>query len=188
MRNFIYRSILAIVLACCAAPAVFADEPASISDRLALNTNVDPTRVFLESFDDMLTRNRLTYDIVDYAKTFLGTPYRRGSKGPKAFDCSGFTSYIFKNFDISLSASSSAQYTQGQQIEIEEVKPGDLLFFGGRRGGKSRVGHVGMVVSVDDDGVVTFIHAATSSGIRYDKYPDGGYYSNRYIGAKRVIE
>ena len=83
---------------------------------------------------------------------------------------------------------SSAQYTQGIGVPIGEIRPGDLLFFGGRRSGKARVGHVGMAVDVDESGTVTFIHAATSGGIRYDRYPDGGYYSNRFIGARRVLE
>lgn len=131
--------------------------------------------------------DKLANDIIGFAQKYLGRPYSRGSKGPKAFDCSGFTSYIFKEYGISLSPSSQTQYTQGTKINTDEVKPGDLLFFGGRRGGRT-VGHVAMAVDVDDDGKITFIHASTTSGICYDTYPDGGYYSSRYIGARRVIE
>ncbi len=126
------------------------------------------------------------FEVIDYAKGFLGTPYRRGSKGPKAFDCSGFTSYIFRRFDINLGASSRSQYLDGTGIADGDVRPGDLVFFSGRRGGKT-VGHVGIAVDVAPDGRITFIHAATSGGIRYDSYPDGGYYSNRYLGARRVF-
>ncbi len=126
------------------------------------------------------------FEVIDYAKGFLGTPYRRGSKGPKAFDCSGFTSYIFRRFDIHLGASSRSQYLDGKYIDDSSIRPGDLVFFSGRRGGKT-VGHVGIAVDVAPDGHITFIHAATSGGIRFDTYPDGGYYSNRYIGARRVF-
>ncbi len=126
------------------------------------------------------------FEVIDYAKGFLGTPYRRGSKGPKSFDCSGFTSYIFRRFDINLGASSRSQYLDGTYIDDSDVRPGDLVFFSGRRGGKT-VGHVGIAVDVAPDGRITFIHAATSGGIRYDTYPDDGYYSNRYIGARRVF-
>lgn len=124
-------------------------------------------------------------EIVEYARNFLGRPYRSGSKGPKAFDCSGFTSYVFRNFDLKLGASSRDQYRQGQPVAKEDLQPGDLLFFSGSRRG-STVGHVGIVTEVKANGSVTFIHAACKGGIRYDSYPDGGYYSNRYIGAKRV--
>ena len=131
--------------------------------------------------------DQLANHIIDYAAQHLGRPYRHGAKGPSAFDCSGFTSYVFKQYGIDLSASSRTQYTQGVKINTDEVRPGDLLFFGGRAGGKT-VGHVGIAVDIDDDGTITFIHAANSSGITYNKYPDGGYYSRRYIGARRVIE
>ena len=129
----------------------------------------------------------LASQIIDYATNYLGRPYRSGAKGPKAFDCSGFTSFIFQNYGISLSPSSREQYTQGYEIEKEDIRPGDLLFFGGRGAGQT-VGHVALAVDVDDEGTVTFIHAATQNGIRYDRYPDGGYYSKRYLGARRVLD
>lgn len=127
-------------------------------------------------------------DIVDYAKTFIGKRYRRGAKGPSAFDCSGFTSYVFRNFDMALGSSSRAQALQGEKIAVTDARPGDLVFFSGRRAG-STVGHVGIVVSADpDNGSVKFIHAATSRGVRIDSYPDGGYYSRRFHSIRRVIE
>ncbi len=127
-------------------------------------------------------------DMIDFAVKHLGKPYRRAGKGPSGFDCSGFTSYVFGQFGYSLSPSSSAQYTQGEPIDIEMVQPGDLLFFSGRRISQSRVGHVAMVVDVDEDsGSVLFIHAANGGGIRYDRYPDAPYYRSRFIGARRML-
>lgn len=130
----------------------------------------------------------LAAQLTDYAAKFLGTRYRRGAAGPKAFDCSGFTSYIFSNFGISLSRDSRSQFTQGEQVAFNDIRPGDLLFFSTRRSGKGGIGHVAMVVSVDEKtNSCTFIHASSSKGISYDRYPDGGYYSNHYVGARRVI-
>ncbi len=189
MKIFESKIILLLGLIFACVPAVTnAEDPHGLSNRLALNVNIDPTTAFLNISGDFTHRDEFVSDLLDFAKSFLGRPYSRGSKGPRAFDCSGFTSYVFKNFDISLSASSSSQYLQGQGIDITEVRPGDLLFFGGRRSGTRRVGHVALAVDVDSAGIVTFIHAATGGGIKYDKYPDGGYYSRRYIGARRVIE
>lgn len=125
-------------------------------------------------------------DIIAYAMKYLGRPYRSGAKGPKAFDCSGFTSFVYRNFDISLSPSSSQQSVQGVKVAKADIQPGDLLFFKGRR--NSGVGHVGIAVDVDDSGNVSFIHAATSSGIRIDKLNDAGYYQKRYVGARRVLD
>lgn len=149
-----------------------------------MTVSADPDPVVVETIDGQETLTKGT-DIVEYAKNFLGRPYRRGSKGPKAFDCSGFTSYVFRNFDLSLGASSRDQYRQGVQVSKEDLQPGDLLFFSGSRK-SGAVGHVGIVTDVNADGSVRFIHAASKGGIRYDRYPDGGYYSNRYIGARRV--
>jgi len=126
-------------------------------------------------------------DMMAYARKFLGTRYVRGGKSPKGFDCSGFTSYVFGQFGISLSASSSAQYTQGNAISKDEVGAGDLLFFTGRNSRSGRVGHVG--IAIDNDpvtGEITFIHAAIGGGIRIDKM-SAPYYSRRFIGARRVL-
>lgn len=129
----------------------------------------------------------LISSIISYAKKHLGYKYRSGGKGPKAFDCSGFVGYVWGHFGYKMASSSSAQYHQGEEVNRNDLKPGDLLFFNGRARGGS-VGHVGMVVSVNPDTkAVKFIHAATSVGIKIDSYPDGGYYSARYVGAKRII-
>lgn len=165
------------------------------AEQIELNDGLRPFAPYVTTacediiFSDILesiAAETKAFEVIDYAKEFLGVPYRRGSKGPKAFDCSGFTSYIFRRFDIKLGASSRSQYLDGTHIDTNEIKPGDLLFFSGRRGGKS-VGHVGIAVDVAPDGHIVFIHAATSGGIRYDNYPDGGYYSKRFIGARRVF-
>lgn len=191
---FAFAAALMLPLSLSAAP----DEPqtdaqAQNEDNITLMmtpVEEDPTTAFINLDNSEFfspANDELTGEIIDYATKHLGRPYRSGAKGPSAFDCSGFTSYVFKKFDIALSPSSRTQYTQGRKISLDEVRPGDLLFFAGRRGGKT-VGHVGMAVDVNEDGSIKFIHAATSKGITYGKYPDGGYYSKRYIGARRVID
>ncbi len=124
-------------------------------------------------------------DLISYAKNYIGLHYRRGGKTPKGFDCSGFTSYVFKQFGLPLNASSRSQYTQGDGIVKEELLPGDLVFFSGRRGGTKTVGHVGIVVEVNADGTFKFIHSAISSGITISDSTEP-YYRNRYVGARRV--
>lgn len=133
------------------------------------------------------SNSELINELKEFASKYLGTRYRRGSAGPKAFDCSGFVGFVFKKFGFNLSRSSSSQYNEGEKVENGDLRPGDLMFFSGRAGGRSRIGHVAMVVEVNPDGSCTFIHASTSKGVVYQKFPDGGYYSKRYIGAKRII-
>ncbi len=161
--------------------------PAMPADELALS----PWEMLGEDDglgDNFNTLTSLQSDLVDYASRFLGTRYRSGAKGPNAFDCSGFTSYVFRNFGMALSPSSRAQGVQGRPVSKDEVMVGDLMFFSGRRGGKT-IGHVGMVIDVDElTGKIKFIHAAVSTGVEIQSFPDGGYYSQRFIGFRRVID
>lgn len=124
--------------------------------------------------------------IVKTAMQYIGVPYRHGTSSPKSFDCSGFTSYVFKQYDINLSRSSRTQYTQGQVIKNKsDLRAGDLVFFQGRSG-KGGVGHVGIVAEVHKDKSFTFVHASTSKGITTEQSTTA-YYSQRYVGARRIL-
>lgn len=126
-------------------------------------------------------------DLLDFASGFMGVKYRRGGKTPSGFDCSGFTGYVFRQFGYSLGASSRDQYLDGEYVESESIKPGDLLFFSGRSRSTSRVGHVAIAVDSDPQtGIITFIHASCSEGISINRTSEP-YYAARYIGARRVI-
>ncbi len=129
--------------------------------------------------------SQMVKDLLKEAHKHMGKRYRSGAKGPSAFDCSGFSSYVYRQFGYQLSSSSSAQYYDGEAVKKNDLQPGDLVFFKGRNrnGG---VGHVGIVVSADNEnGTFKFIHASTSQGIRIDG--NDGYYSSRYVGARRII-
>lgn len=128
----------------------------------------------------------LTDSIINYGKIFLNSPYHHGGKGESSsFDCSGFTSFVYRNFGFKLGASSSDQAEQFDTVDRCNLKRGDLVFFAGRRPGK-RVGHVGIVVNADQDGRFNFIHASTQHGIIISN-SDEPYYLRRYIKAGRVI-
>lgn len=123
-------------------------------------------------------------ELLDYASQFKGTRYRSGSSSPKGFDCSGFTSFVFKKFGYNLSRSSSAQVSNGMPIAKENLRPGDLVFFNGRSVGK-RVGHVGIVTKVNQTGSFEFIHASYT-GVCVSSSEEI-YYRRRYVGACRVF-
>ena len=124
-------------------------------------------------------------DLINAAKHLIGSRYRSGSSGPKAFDCSGFTSYVFNLMGIRLKRSSREQSTQGELVDdIRELLPGDLVFFG--RG--KRVNHVGIVTSVDSEqGIFQFIHSSTSRGVRIDSYPEDNYWNRHFISGRRIL-
>lgn len=124
--------------------------------------------------------------VIEEAMKYMGTPYRWGGTTPKGFDCAGFVRYIYGKFGVSLAHGARPQYKAGNRLNDGEITKGDLVFYGGRHGGKHSVGHVGIVTAVDSDGFY-FIHSATSTGIciSYSREP---YYKSRYIGACRVMD
>lgn len=90
---------------------------------------------------------------------------------------------------MNLERTSRSQYTQGKRVEIDELQPGDLLFFSSRSSGRRNVGHVAMVVSVDkNNGTCEFIHASTRKGVTYQSFPDNAYYSRHFLGARRMLD
>ncbi len=130
-------------------------------------------------------RKVIADSVINYGKLFLNTPYRYGACGTSNFDCSGFTSHVFRNFGYNLNRSSAQQADQFPLINKTEVKPGDLVFFNGRsRNG--RVGHVGIVVETHQDGDFDFIHASVSGGVIVSNSNEN-YYQRRYVRAARVL-
>ena len=128
----------------------------------------------------------LAMRLLKEAERHKGRPYVMGASGPRAFDCSGFTSYVFARMGIKLKRSSAEQYTMGTAVERKNLRPGDLVFFS--RASVKGVGHVGIVYSVDKKtGSFKFIHASSSRGVTIDNFATSAYYVHRYIGAKRII-
>ncbi|MDR2621158.1 MAG: C40 family peptidase [Dysgonamonadaceae bacterium] len=125
-------------------------------------------------------------DIISFSEQYLGTPYRRGAAGPNRFDCSGFTSFVFKNFGLALSHGCIHQVNEGTPVSQSDLKKGDLIFFKGRSLKSKRVGHVGIVISNEGDSEITFIHASCRKGVTIDKL-DSKYYKARYITGLRVL-
>ncbi len=120
-------------------------------------------------------------DIVSYAQKFLGSKYVYGGSSPKGFDCSGFTSYVYKNFGVSLPHSASAQTGAGTKVSKQDLQPGDLVFFTNFNTGKG-IGHVGIYI-----GGNKFIHASTpKTGVIISTL--AGTYSSRYVTAVRVTK
>lgn len=137
-----------------------------------------------ESYDEDFEFEPIN-DVLDEAFSHMGARYRSGQAGPNAFDCSGFTSYVFKNMGIDLNRSSRAQFNQGDPVDKDKLQIGDLVFFTSPRSGRS-IGHVGIVVDVDPiSGSFNFIHASTK-GVKVSNSNER-YYSRRYVGARRVM-
>ena len=105
--------------------------------------------------------------IIDFARQSLGKPYRYAARGPAAFDCSGFTSYVYAQFGYNLSHSSNGQSHQGRPVKkgIKHLQRGDIVVFSGRRISQTP-GHVGIYIGPDPGGKsFSFIHAALTGVI-----------------------
>ena len=114
--------------------------------------------------------------VVETAKSYIGSSYVYGASGPSSFDCSGFTSYIYKQYGVSLNRTAAGQYSNGTAVSKNDLQPGDLVMFG-----KSGINHVGIYI-----GGGQMVHAANPSrGVTTDTI-NSGYYYNNYVGARRV--
>lgn len=130
--------------------------------------------------------SQLLDDIIEEARTHIGKRYVWATHGPNTFDCSGFTSYVYKQFGYNISPGSKMQYTQGEVVPRSDIRKGDLIFFRGRNN-KGGVGHVGIIVDVDDNGHYSFIHANVKRGITITS-GDEAYYVKRFVGFKRIVK
>ncbi len=116
--------------------------------------------------------------MINTALKFLGVPYRNGGSDPSGFDCSGFIQYVFNALGVALPREVRDQYRVGEDVSLDEVKAGDLLFFQTVSRGAS---HVGMAI-----GPGQFVHAPSSRGVvRVERYT-GQYWASRFVGARRV--
>ena len=135
------------------------------------------------SFSELLADS-----IIEYAKEFMGVPYKPSGNGPNVFDCSGFTHFVFKHFGYRLKRTTEGQLLDGWSIitNPRELRRGDLVFFGGRKHPKN-LGHVGIVVDNDpESNSFTFIHATVHLGVTISAVTEK-YYQTRYLTACRIL-
>ena len=118
--------------------------------------------------------------IASNAYNYIGCRYSYGSSGPSAFDCSGFTSYLYKQQGYSLPRTSNSQGSYGTYVEKQNLTAGDLVFFSNRSDRK--INHVGVYVGNNN-----FIHASTSvRGVVIDSL-GSDYYKRNYVTARRIL-
>lgn len=127
--------------------------------------------------------SHLRKDIEREAKKHFGVRYRYGGKTPKGFDCSGFTHYVYDQFNIQLSPSSRLQARQGKKINLKWAKKGDLLFFGS--GGK--INHVGLITANKKEGIYV-VHSTSSRGVIEENVSKSSYWKRRIMFARSILD
>jgi cell wall-associated NlpC family hydrolase len=125
--------------------------------------------------------------IVAFAKTLIGTPYRYGSTDPKVgFDCSGFITYVFNHFGISVPRSSIDFTNVGKAVDEKDAKQGDLILFTGTDSTERHVGHMGIVVS-NQNNQLEFIHSTSGKKYGVTITPFSDYYHSRFVKVIRIF-
>lgn len=112
------------------------------------------------------------------ARKYIGKPYVYGAAGPNSFDCSGLTSFVYKQLGKTLPRSSMDQSKGGTYVAKKDIQPGDLLFF--TTNGKGTVSHVGLYIG---DGKM--IHASSGQAKVVEQSIELNYYTSRYVTARR---
>ena len=138
------------------------------------------TDIFIENN----TESYLASQLINVASDKLGTGYRSGGTTPAGFDCSGLMYSTFKKFDITLPRSSHEMAEIGTEINPENAKKGDLIFFINR--GQHRINHVGMIVEINGD-EIKFIHSSTQGGVIISSLKES-YYERTFKQINRIIE
>ena len=158
-----------------------ADTTKEFDDLPTIEKDLDKPKIVaniekLKSFNVALTpREKILLEIIK----FLDTPYQYGGKTGDGMDCSAFTGVVYKNsLAIDLPRSSREQYQVGDNIDKDELKFGDLVFFNTTR--SSRPGHVGIFIGENQ-----FVHASRKLGVTVSSL-DEAYYKKRYMGARRI--
>lgn len=114
-------------------------------------------------------------DIVDYAMNFLGAPYVWGATGPSTFDCSGLTSYVYRQFGMNIGRTTYNQINSGRAVSRGELQPGDLVLFGTY----ADPYHVGIYVGGNQ-----YVHAPTTGDVvKVSSFRSG----DNFLVGRRII-
>jgi cell wall-associated NlpC family hydrolase len=117
--------------------------------------------------------------IVETAKHYLDTPYKYTGLNSDGFDCSGFVYSVYlEAISLRLPRSTKELYTCTRPINLNNARPGDLIFFSIR--GKGRPDHVGLYLENSD-----FIHSSKSKGVVISTLNDD-FYGKKFLSARRL--
>ncbi|MBC7654964.1 MAG: C40 family peptidase [Oligoflexus sp.] len=167
------------------------------------NENQNPKKIRLKSNQDsIITRSQnkslertakkntptqpLPNEIIDYAKTLIGVPYKYGSTDiSQGLDCSGFITSVYNRFNIKVPRSSVDFTDYGKKIEWNNVKPGDLILFTGTDSTKKPVGHMGIITETNQE--IKFIHSTSGKAYSVTITPLNKYYQGRFVKIIRIL-
>lgn len=165
----------------------FAKEDSLKNDSALLIVDTLKTDSVLVPASQIQTKNIHPQQVVDFAKTLIGIPYKYASIDPqKGFDCSGFITYVFNHFKIIVPRSSIDFTNVGIPVSAESARPGDLILFTGTDSTEKFVGHMGLIIS-NENNQLEFIHSTSGKKYGVTITPFNDYYKSRYMKTIRIF-
>lgn len=186
MKKYIYLLFVILVLVSCKSNRRVVTSKSPSINRTSkthkttkpVPTNSDTTKETVSVKSVSTTTNK----IIRKALSFKGTKYKYGGTSKSGMDCSGLIYASFKSANVVLPRTSIDQSKKGERVSKSKAQKGDLVFF--KTGGKGRVNHVGLVVSVNGRDV-KFVHSSSSRGVMISSLKEG-YWSNTFSQVRRV--
>ncbi len=138
----------------------------------------------LRTVDTKTYERSYAREVVNVARSYTGTPYRSGGNSFDGIDCSGLLFAAYSAAGLQIPRISWQQSEFGHEVEVNEIMPGDWLFFVPDKGKAGYVSHTGLVTEVRGKNDIAFIHASSSRGVREDNlYSE--YFKGRFVKAVR---
>ncbi|UQZ91006.1 hypothetical protein C4J81_17995 [Deltaproteobacteria bacterium Smac51] len=142
------------------------------------SSKANATRAHRMQKQEVLSNQKRVDNVLKTAFSQVGNPYRYGGNSPETgFDCSGFVRWVYKQYDVELPRTSGNMIAVGTPVSRDELRPGDLVFFG-----RKRVSHVGIYT-----GNNKFIHSPRTGKSIQESHLDYRGRGERYLGARRII-
>ncbi|MFA1770447.1 C40 family peptidase [Rufibacter glacialis] len=123
--------------------------------------------------------------MVAFALQRYGIDYSYGGATEEGFDCSGFITYVYDQFGVTVPHGSSLQAKVGESVPLEQARKGDLIIFTGTKVEDRTPGHVGIVITNPPKGV-QFVHSSSNGGVKVSEV-EGTLYQQRFLDVRRVL-
>ncbi|MDL2261894.1 C40 family peptidase [Bacteroidales bacterium OttesenSCG-928-I21] len=195
-KNILYVSICILMISCVQSSYIpedvyysvdFEHTPANRNQSKNINKVEKPTPNVVATQSNSVKDIKINKieNVISFAKTYIGSPYKYGGNSPSGFDCSGFIVYIFTNNGIDVPRNTSDMLKISNKIEMQDIMPGDLVFFKGRNINSDSIGHVALVTEKTKNGF-KMIHATSSKGVIINDFEQYEYWKTRYLFAARL--
>jgi len=133
------------------------------NDNSSTSIKISPSKSYQRNYN-----SKIINEMVSLARSYVGVPYRLGGIDSNGMDCSGLLYCVYGQYGFKIPRVSWQQSEVGKEISIDELRPGDWVFFVTNKGGTSSINHTGIITEFKNDKEVLFIHASSSKGIKED--------------------